>query len=94
MEMNAMAEKKPDPNEPKPNKFLPFIAVGLIILGAMWFVYQWNPGMKLRAETAEERKARLDEEKEEARKAKSEAKEAALHAEQEAAKAARKAAKK
>jgi hypothetical protein len=56
--------KKDDPFAPKPNKFLPFVAAGLLLLGGGWFIHQLNPGGILRAETAEEKKARLDHERE------------------------------
>jgi hypothetical protein len=56
--------KKDDPHAPKPNKMLPFIAAGLLLLGGGSFVYKLNPGGALRAESAEEKKARMEHERE------------------------------
>jgi hypothetical protein len=56
--------KKDDPHAPKPNKFLPFVAGGLLMIGCGWFVYKMNPGGAVRAEWPEEKKERLEHERE------------------------------
>lgn len=55
--------KKPNPDDPKPNNMLPVVAGVLILLGAFWTVYEFNPGFMMRAERPEEKKAREEYER-------------------------------
>lgn len=63
-------EKKVDPHAIPPNNKLPFIAGGLIIFAIFWLVYQINPAGMVRSETADEKKERLQAERDEEMKKK------------------------
>lgn len=59
-----MADKKNDPHAIKPNNKLPFIAGGMILFAIAWLIYEINPGTMMRAETEQEKKERIANEKE------------------------------
>ena len=74
----APAEKKPNPNAPKPKQNLLMFGGGLILLGVVWFVYQ-VPGF-IRPLSEEERKEAKELQQIEEEKARDAAREAAREA--------------
>ena len=71
----APAEKKPNPNAPKPKQNLLMIGGVLIALGAVWFFYEgW-----MRPRTEDEIKEQKEMEQIAKEKAQEEAREAARH---------------